>query len=179
MIRLLVLVCLLLSSTSASAIDVTGGGGGGSLSGALGTSHTATPACASGYTRVGLWCMDTDANYTQMRSVATNEAGVYTTSTVVSSATRFAIINTTLIVNATTAGEYIGCIIPGDQTVTCTGLPVPGGPYVRITTSTNGGSSYTSIIQTDSSGQLKTSCTILSGAAGYIQCDWYIVGYLD
>lgn len=143
-----------------------------SLTGALGSSHTASPACVTGYTRVGLWCMDTDGTLVLLRAMATVDEASYT-STVVTASAKMIMLRAAI---TNISGLKYQCIIPGDSAVTAcsntTAEEVTGQVDGLVAIS----SWNTIIVQAGSTGNVKTRC-VFGGGNG--NCFFFIMGYMD
>ncbi len=149
-----------------------------------GSNLYAERACASGYTRVGLWCMDTDGSPTNLRSVTSDESA-YTTVTV-DAAAKLAIIR--VFVKSDQDGTYESsfinaCVIPGDSTVTtCTFNQGAGGQAVAairtLLVSETDWSVGEVTVRTNSAGQVKMFCEIV-GVLSDASCNFDLVGYMD
>lgn len=154
---------------------------GGELRTTNGDDHTATAACASGYTRVGVWCYDTDGFLTVIRSSGAHEASF--TTTVVGSGYKAAIIRTKAFIeqNAGAGAEEVeACTKPGDASApTCTGHQDASANAAAYSASSAGADVNTEIVRLDSSGQVKTRCVLVGTSVSSLACSWVLVAYLD
>ena len=163
----------------ASGNDITAVG---QLRVSSGADHTVTTACAVGYTRVGLWCMDTDGSLVTLRTTTSND-GAYVLATVDASA-KLAIILVRSVSDQDGTAETLtvkSCTQPGDSSNTsCTTV---NGQAVASTASTTVQERNEDIaqitVQTDSAGRVETRCLITVTSADTTSCEWYIAGYMD
>ncbi|HEY5595302.1 MAG TPA: hypothetical protein VIL61_09145 [Nitrospiria bacterium] len=152
-----------------------------SASGIIKTNDTIsdTRSCASGYTRVGLWCMDTDGVWANLRANATANEGSFTT-TVFETGAKIVILKVTARVSsdATPSSSVTNCVLPGDSAGSCTTSPDHVAAEVNeMVSGTLTEDNNTITVRADSSGQVKTRCS--AGTVGGVLCTWSKVGYMD
>jgi len=142
------------------------------LSGSV--TYGSTKSCSSGYTRVGIMCLDTDGTLADLHVTSTDE-GSYTARTVDSNA-KAAILHIIVSNTAGTGSPFVrACTLPGDSSVTqCTAIEING--YARVGESDHNFSMFT--IATNGSGQVKTRC-VIQGTSPSGSCSFRIAGYID
>jgi hypothetical protein len=163
-----------LSVTAGNIATITSGtintAGGGS-------DHSSTASCAGGYTRVGLWCLDTDGTLALLRTVAgTNEISDTTTAVNASATVALIFVRAEAFQNGSSESNGVEAAIgPGNGAAITTGFQaraVLGGEETI--------SEGQVIVPTDTSGQVKTRCAVESVAQLTLaRCSWYIAGYMD
>lgn len=140
--------------------------------------------CDTGYTRVGLWCYDTDGSFTLIRSVTTADSGFVTVSTG-NSEYRAAIlsVHATLLQDGTAEYNYTtACTRPGDSGQTNCNFSGSAAVVTAVGIDANYQFDMVGqvITKLDGSGQVKTKCQIWNSAAlTSHQCVWFLVAYLD
>lgn len=153
----------------------------GNATTSTGLAFTASTACASGYTRVGLWCYDTDGVLVLIRNTSTDESSY--TVTVVGSSYRAAIIRSYASIGQDATEEssaLANCVVPGDSAVTsCSSYSETANYLYGPIADRNSADVTTVIVRLDTSGQIKTMCNQILGSGLSIACGWYLVAYLD
>lgn len=149
------------------------------FTGTLASNHTAGNACASGYTRVGLWCYDTDGDLALIRSAAADEGA--NTSTVINASAKAVMVK--VAASATNdatanAATVTACTYPGDSgVISCPGSYASVAVFADLANeASNGEAMY--VIRTDSTGAILTRCKAGTGLAS-LGCSWRTVAYLD
>ena len=147
-----------------------------------GSNFTASDACASGFNRVGLWCMHTTGAFAALRTSVTAEESAYTT-TVVNASAKLVILR--VVINGLQDGtgedsSVWSCVVPGDSGVSsCAVGDSSVVSRVRIALANGRAMSFnTATYQSNSSGEVKTFCNI-DAALTSGSCDWFIEGYMD
>ena len=143
---------------------------------------TSTNSCSSGYTRAGLWCMDTDGTLSELRtSVTSNEASY--TSTVVDSSAVLVIIRTGAFIGQDGTGDTAttrNCVIPGDSSVTdCAESTSQASSQAAAELANEDSLDINdTTVMTGSTGNVKTRC-VISGTTTLQRCRWWVAGYMD
>lgn len=168
------------TQTVTGGVTASGTVTGGILNSTIGSNIAATNACDSGYTRVGVWCYDTDGDYTSIRSSSSNE-GSYT-STVVHSGYKAAKIYVTSV-NVTGAGvtDTVACTIPGDSAVTNCGTSSTQRNGASTSESKNAGAGADAVeveVMLGATGNVKTRCVLTAGTSTGT-CSWRLAAYMD
>ena len=158
-----------------------------------GSNFTATDACAAGYTRLGLWCKDTDGALSTLRFTAVHLSS-YTVSnlntflSVAAGTVKGVLLRTHVMVfDHQGVSVVTGCVTPGDSSVVTRDIDTASA---RAITETNEVLSRQTIyaqsevtMRANAAGEVRTRCDFkrLGGSGAPVQgeCTWLIAGYLD
>lgn len=152
----------------------------GVLTATNGTDYAASASCASGYTRVGLWCMDTDGDLGSIRIDVVASEGSYTT-TVFETGAKLVLleIGSEIVADGSAGGVLSNCALPGDSGITaCSSANIVAQTKES---STSGAPTMNSVVvplRADSSGQVKTRCLLTGGTVASLVCRWHKLGYM-
>ncbi len=146
-------------------------------------------ACASGFTRVGLWCLDSDGlPSVHVRNASSSENNSGSTATnldtllgLSTGTVRAAVVRSRIreIVNAASASAF-ACVASVPLSVSsiliCPGVAID----TNLTTSPQAvGAQTENLIPVDSNGNIHTLCAWGSGTSNQAICSWDITGYID
>jgi len=138
-------------------------------------SFVSTKLCVSGYTRVGLWCIDNDGNLLTLRSSTLFDSDYVSVDTVAGAK---AVLVKTRAQLTSTYDSAVACVRPGNiLNISCYCGSTPGActlsggavPTVDMTTET--------VLTSGNLGTIKTRCALIGPATG--DCYWFLEGYLD
>lgn len=139
-----------------------------------------TSSCNSGYSEISGWCVDTDGSLASIRSVSTPDS-VYQTSAVISGA-RMAVVHIRAQLTQDGTGEGTSlhaCITPGDSAITtCSSLGHEAAEAVAILANESDSDIAIATVRLDSSGQVRTKCSLSGGPVSSSTCNYYLVSYL-
>lgn len=142
---------------------------------------TASNACAAGYTRQGLWCMDTDGVLPILRTASATEAAY--TATVVVAAARLVMIRQLAYAQQDgtggTADAVRACTAPGPSAHSTCNDTVNSAVAIVYNVNEISQDTSAAVVEANGSGQVRTMCVIPAGLAPTPTCTWYIMGYLD
>lgn len=164
--------------SSSTVLNVAG------LHSSIGSNFQATNPCANNFfTRVGLWCLETNGSLGVLRVASTDEPA-YVLSTVDPSA-KMAIIKVvaTILQDGTVeTSSAVACLLPGDSPVISCDTNADHLNVIATARLANEASRNTTVyfVRTDALGQVKTRCVLASvGVVNNFSCDWRVIGYMD
>lgn len=133
-------------------------------------------ACASGYTEVRGWCFDTDSTLTQIRTTTSNDASFVTVTAHANAKLVLLAVLGRIQQDGTgeNTGEVNVCTMSADGTAV--GCPNPIAAAADLANEQDWASGQI-IMNTDSSGQIKTKC-LLGGTGTTGSCTWWLFAYM-
>ena len=158
----------------------------GNIAAGPGSDFIATNACSSSFTRVGLWCIDTDGSPSLIRSATTNETNSTSTDLdtmlgLPDGTVKVATVRTVLIQVSNSSSSVSWALLApqsfgnagsnhGYIVATLLTGQIFSGDLRAVTEST---------ILTDGAGAIHTECAWGTASADQAKCEWRLSAYLD